>query len=501
MGIATSTVKRGLPSAKGARSRRPNRHDAAPDPLYRQLADELTEMIATGALRPGDRLPGVRGLSLQRRVSLSTVLAAYRRLEDRGVVEVRPQSGHYVASRPLLSVPRPEPSRPPVVREEVNVAEMIQDILSLVNDPNVAPFGVATSDPTVYPGRRLNGILARIARESPTNGISYGPTRGHADLIHQIVRRAVAQGMRVDPGEVIVTNGATEAMWIALRAMTQPGDTVLVESPTYYGILNLAQSLGLKVVELPTCTEEGIEPQHMATVLRKLRAKVLITMPTTHNPLGIAMPEKERAHLMEVCAEHGVTVIEDGVYADLHYEAPRPRPLRAFAPKGTDVLSIGSFSKTLAAGYRVGWLLAGRHVDAALKLRFSTSMQTNGLAQLAIAEYLAGYGAEHHLRGLRQRFKGQVADYSCAIARHFPDGTKVTRPTGGHILWVELPEEVDSLVLAKRALKAGIGIMPGRVFAPGDRYLNHFRLNCGFALNDRLESKLAELGKMVDHMT
>ena len=492
MPSATSTVKRYAERVDGPAS--------APDPLYRQLADELSRMVANGALRPGDRLPGVRGLARQRRVSLSTVLAAYRLLEDRGVIAVRPQSGHYVASRPMLVVPRPEPSRPPMAREDVHVADLVQEILARVNDPAVVPFGVATSDPEVYPGRRLNAVLARLARESSTNGIGYSPNRGHAELIHQVVRRAVGHGMPVDPTEVIITNGATEAMWIALRTLCQPGDTILVESPTYYGILNLAQALDLKVVELPTCTVEGIETKRMESVLRRIKAKVLITMPTTHNPLGVAIPEPDRERLVAICEEYGVTVLEDGVYADLHYDTPRPRPLRAFAGKRADILSIGSFSKTLAAGYRVGWLLAGKHVDAALRLRFATSMQTNGLAQLAIAEYLAGHGAEHHLRGLRQRYRGQVADYSCAMARYFPEGTKVTRPTGGHILWVELPPSVDALQLARRALKQGIGIMPGRVFAPGERYLHHFRLNCGFALDDRLESKLAQLGKMVEQM-
>jgi DNA-binding transcriptional MocR family regulator len=484
---ATSTVRKSVPAPAAP----------AAGPLYRRLAEELSELVARGALRPGDRLPGVRGLARQRRLSLATVLAAYRLLEDRGVIEVRPQSGHYVASRPTSPVPLPEPSRPPVAREDVNVAELIQDLLARVNDPGVVPFGVATSDPSAYPGRRLNTILARLARDPAVLGVGYGPPRGQPELIHQIIRRGVAQGITLDPGEIQITNGATEGIQIALRTLCRPGDTILVESPTYYGILNLAQSLGLKVVELPTCTEEGLEPQHMEAVLKRLKARVLVTMPTVQNPLAATMPEVERKRLVEVCIEYGVTIVEDTAYAELHYESPRPRSLRAFGDRRADIITVGSFSKTLAAGYRVGWLAAGRHREMAGRTGFATSMQANALAQLAIAEYLAGHGAEHHLRGLRQRFRGQVADYSCSIAKYFPTGTKVTRPTGGHMLWVELPEEVDTLQLARKALKSGIGIMPGRVFAPGERYLNCFRLNCGFGLDDRLESKLAELGQMV----
>jgi len=436
-------------------------------------------------------------LARQRRVSLATVLAAYRLLEDRGVIDVRPQSGHYVASRPLVAAPRPEPSRPPVAREEVNVAELVEDLLSRVNDPGVVPFGVASTDPAAYPGRRLNTILARLARDPALLGITYGPPRGQPELIHQIVRRAVAQGITLDPSEILVTNGATEGIQIALRTVTRPGDTILVESPTYYGILNLAEGLGLKVVELPTCTEEGLEPQHIEPVLRRLKARVLVTMPTAHNPLGSTMPEVERKKLVDVCSEYGVTIIEDGVYAELHYDTPRPRSLRAFADRRADIISIGSFSKTVAAGYRVGWLAAGKHIKAIGRSGFSNSMQANALAQLAIAEYLAGHGAEHHLRGLRQRYRSQVADFSCAIAKYFPPGTKLTRPTGGHLLWLQLPEGVDALQLARKALKVGIGLMPGRVFAPGERYVNCLRFNCGFPMTDRLESKVAELGQLV----
>jgi DNA-binding transcriptional MocR family regulator len=474
-----------------------HRRPKGPGPLYARLADELAGMALNGALRPGDRLPGVRAFARQRRVSLATALAAYRRLEDQGVVEVRPQSGHYIAGRPLLQVPRPEPSRPPAVREEVEVIDLVHDLLTRVNDPSVAPFGVATSDPSVYPGRRLNSILARLARDPSLLGVTYGPWRGQPELVHQITRRAMALGVTLDPGEVFITNGATEALQVALRALCAPGDTILVESPTYYGVLNQAQMLGLKVVELPTCTEEGLETKRLESVLRRLKARVLITMPTAHNPLGATIPEADRQRLVDACREFGVTIIEDGVYSDLYFDDPRPRPLRAFADRRSDIVSIGSFSKTLAAGYRVGWLAAGRHVKDISRFRYSASLQANALAQLTIAEYLAGHGAEHHLRGLRQHYKRTVADYTRAIGCHFPGGIKVTRPSGGHLLWVELPPAVDALKLAHRALARGIGIMPGHVFAPGERYRNHFRLNCGFPLTDRLESKLAELGRLI----
>jgi DNA-binding transcriptional MocR family regulator len=462
--------------------------------LYQRLADELAGLIERRALRAGDRLPSVRGYSRQKRVSLATVLRTYQVLEDRGYVEVRPQSGHYVRGAPALP-PSPSVRRVPPVREEVKLADLIWELLSRVNDPGLAPFGVATAAPEHYPARRLGRLVARAARDADWTGVAYGHPAGHEALLHQLVRRAVAVGVPLAPDELVVTNGCTEAIQLALRALARPGDAVLVESPGYYGFLELAESLGLVVVEVDTDPETGVCLEALEAAIRRTRPRVFLTSPNFQNPLGFEVSVERKREQVALLARHHVAIVEDDLYADLHFGDTRPLPLKAFDSSG-DVVLCSSFSKTIAPGFRVGFVAAGRHAAPIRKLKIASSIHTNTLAQLAIAEFLRGGGAEHHLRRLRRTFQAQVTDYAHAVARFFPTGTRVSRPRGGHLLWIELAEGIDTLRLSRRALAHRIGIVPGRLFSARGRHANCFRLNCGWALRGPLEAALTTLGRL-----
>ncbi len=477
--VASTVVRRG-------RGRRRDRI------LYQHLADELVGLIDTRTLRAGDRLPSVRAYSRQKRVSLATVLRAYQLLEDRGYLEVRPQSGHYVSAAGGRLAPSPSVPRPSFAKEEVRVADLAWELLARVNDKGLAPFGIATAAPEHYPAGRLSRILARIAREAGAAGVAYGPPVGHEALLHQLGRRAVAAGLALGPDELLVTNGCSEAIQLALRALTRAGDVLLVESPSYYGFLETAESLGLRVAEVPTDPETGVSLEHLEAAIRRTRPRAFLTNPTFHNPLGFAVPDDRKREMVALLARHGVAVIEDDLCGDLHFDDVRPAPLKAFDQTG-DVVLCSSFSKTVAPGYRIGWLAGGRHAQRIRKLKLATSIHTNTLAQLTLAEYVSGGGAEHHLRRLRQAFRAQVADYSLAIARLFPEGTRVSRPRGGHLLWIELARGKDTMELSRRALARRIGIVPGRLFSAGDTYGHCFRLNCGFPLRGGREEALETL--------
>ncbi|HET8625196.1 MAG TPA: PLP-dependent aminotransferase family protein [Gemmatimonadales bacterium] len=462
--------------------------------LYQRLADELAGLIDRRALRPGDRLPSVRGYSRQKRVSLATVLRTYQVLEDRGYVEVRPQSGHYVRGAPALP-PSPSVQRMLPVRAEVKLADLIWELLAHVNDAGLAPFGVATAAPENYPARRLGLLVARAARDADWTGVAYGHPAGHEALLHQLVRRAVVIGVPISPDELVITNGCTEAIQLALRALARPGDAVLMESPGYYGFLELAESLGLVVVEVETDPETGVRLDALEAAVRRTKPRVFLTSPNFQNPLGFEVPVDRKRETVALLARHRVAVVEDDLYADLHFGDTRPLPLKAFDTTG-DVVLCSSFSKTIAPGFRVGFVAAGRHAASIRKLKIASSIHTNTVAQLAIAEFLRGGGAEHHLRRLRLKFRTQVSDYAQAVARLFPAGTRVSRPRGGHLLWVELAAGADTLELSRRALAQRIGIVPGRLFSAGGRHANCFRLNCGWPLRGRLEAALATLGRL-----
>jgi DNA-binding transcriptional MocR family regulator len=368
-------------------------------------------------------------------------------------------------------------------------------IYSQLTDPTLAPFGPAIVAPERYPSRRLGRILARLARELGPEGVAYGDPRGSEPLRHEILRRALATGYALEPDEVIVTNGCTEAVQLALGALTRPGDTVLIESPSFHGPLSSAESLGLRTVEIAADPETGVAPEQLEAAIRRVRPRLFLTTPSIQNPLGFTVPDERKRAQLEILARYDVVAVEDDVYGELYFGERRPRPLKAF-DTGGQVLLCSSFSKTLAPAYRVGWIAAGAHTDRVRRLKLAMSFHTNTLAQLAIAEFLRSGGAEHHLRTLRRAFRAQVADYSHAIGRLFPAGTRVSRPLGGHLLWVELPEGSDAAELYRRALAQRIGILPGSLFSPGGSYGHCFRLNCGFPLRGREAESLRILGSL-----
>ena len=461
--------------------------------LYRRLADDMADLVDRRVLRPGERLPSVRSISRQRRVSLATVLRAYQVLEDRGYVEVRPQSGHYVkADLPALPPP-PAIGRVRLAEEAVRSENLLGELLERVNDPAIVPFGAATAATELFPVAKLSRLLAIRARKS--GGVAYEGPRGMEPLRRQVIRRAAANGVTLHEDELVVTNGCTEALHLALRSATRPGDTILLESPTYYGFLELANSLSLRVLELPTSPTSGVAPDDIRRALRRRRVAAFLTSPNFQNPLGFTVPDHAKREIVDLLAPRGIRIVEDDVYSDLYFGRERPLPYKAFDKVG-NVLLCSSISKTVAPGYRVGWVAAGTCASRIASLKVGLSLQTNTLAQLTAADFLSLGGVEHHLRRLRQAFRRQVGDMQHAVARYFPEGTRVSRPAGGHLIWVELPSRTDAFEVARRAFKQRIGVLPGRFFSTGPSYEHCMRINCGAPLTPEREEAVKTLGKL-----
>lgn len=461
--------------------------------LYRRLADDLAELVDRRVLRPGDRLPSVRSTSRQRRVSLATVLRAYQVLEDRGYVEVRPQSGHYVKAEPLAQLPQPAMGRVRLAEEEVRSENLLGALLERVNDPAMVPFGAATAAIELFPVAKLSRLLAIRARKS--GGVAYEGPRGMEPCRRQIIRRAATNGITLQEDELVVTNGCTEALHLALRAVTSPGDTILLESPTYYGFLELANSLSLRVLELPASPASGVAPEDIRRALRRRRVSAFLTSPNFQNPLGFTVPDAAKREIVRLLASRGIRIVEDDIYSDLYFGRQRPLPYKAFDQTGS-VLLCSSISKTVAPGYRVGWVAGGSFAERIASLKVGLSLQTNTLAQLTAADFLSLGGVEHHLRRLRQAFRRQVGDMQHAVARYFPEGTRVSRPGGGHLLWVELPQGTDAFEVARRAFKQRIGVLPGRFFSTGPGYAHCIRINCGAPLTAEREEAVRTLGRL-----
>jgi DNA-binding transcriptional MocR family regulator len=465
--------------------------------LYENLADELGRAIDRGALRAGDRLPSVRRLAEERSCSVSTVVEAYVRLESAGLIEVRPKSGHFVRRRHAQT---DEPRAPRACAKPSRVAttDTYMKILAAMRDPALVPFGCATIDPSYLPIAQLSRIIVQLTREMTTVGARYEAAPGLLTLRRQIARRAVEAGVALAEDDLCTTIGATEGLSLALRAIARPGDVIAVESPTYFGVLQNIEGLGLRAIEIPAHPRHGLDVSAFEEAIRAQPIRALVVMPTVANPLGSVMPDHERERLVAIARRADVPIIEDDAYGELVFDGSRPPPLRAFDGPSDDsnVVLVSSVSKTLAPGYRVGWVAGGRWHDQILRLKYSQSLACPSLPGMAVAEFLASGAYDRHLRRLRAAVARNVERYREAIADEFPDGTRVSSPRGGFVLWVELPAGVDALALHDQALRRGIVIAPGPLFSARQRFSNFIRLSAGTPWSERVANAIRTLARL-----
>lgn len=465
--------------------------------LYERLADELAQTIQKGALRPGDRLPSVRTLARQRGLSVATVVQALARLEDDGLAEAKDRSGYFVRARIATALPEPKLPRPQSQAHRVAVSSGVRAVLDAMKEPGVVPLGAAQVAPELLPITQLNRMLAGLAREVGHAGAQYGGTAGVPTLQRQVAKRLVGAGLSLHASELIITVGAMEALTLALRAVAQPGETIAVESPTYFGVLQAIEALGMRAIEVPAHARSGIDLAALEAILRR-GAKAVVASPCVSNPLGAVMSDDAKQALVALCQRFDVPLIEDDVYGDLAF-GPRPRPAAAWDTDGR-VLLLGSVSKTLAPGYRIGWIAPGRYFQQVEALKFAFTVSTPVLLQMAVAEMLATGGYERHVRRLKTRLRAQVEQARETIARSFPDGTRATQPAGGFVLWVELPPGCDALELHRRALEQRIAVAPGQLFSASGRFTSHLRVSCGFPWSKRFDDALARVGALAHEL-
>ncbi len=469
--------------------------DAPPLYRYEQLADLVAGMVDNGALAPGERAPSVRTLSGQHGVSISTVLQAYRRLEDRGILVARPQSGFYVALAHHGALALPSASRPRAKASTISIGGAVAVLLEHASNSSLVPLGCAVPEAALLQARRLDLALARAARQHGTDCNVYGAARGDPGLRREIAKRATRLGHALSPDDVVVTNGCTEALMLALTAVAQRGDTIAVESPTYFGLLHVLEVLGLKALEVPTHPTRGLDVDALARLLDTEPVAACLVSSCFGNPLGSTMAEADKRALLALLARHEVPLIEDDVYGEIHFGRERPRPFIAL-DGGADTIYCSSFSKSLAPGYRIGWIATRVHAQRVVERKMAFSLCGPLLPQVAFADFLAGGAYDAHLRRMRRAFEDNLARMTRAVEASFPAGTKVSRPAGGFVLWLELPKRFDSRALFDLALEEGICFAPGDVFSASRRYRHCLRLSAGYAWSDRIDAGVRRLGRL-----
>lgn len=461
--------------------------------LYQDLAERLKAHIQQGIYRPGEKVPSVRRFAAQQQVSQSSVVTAFRLLESEGWLEARPQSGFFVnvsgvASSP--SQPSGETSAPCTVR----VTDLVIRLYQASQRENLVSLGAAVPKPALLPVKDLREAMARALRRSPDAGSRYSFPPGEMALRLQIARRGVEAGCSFSPDDIQVTSGCQEAINLALRAVTQAGDIVAIESPAFFGTLQAIESLGLQALEVPS-DANGLSLEALSLALERWPIKAVMAVTNFSNPTGSLMPDARKRELVKLLRKHEIPLIEDDIYGDLAHGRERPRAAKAYDLDGY-VLYCGSFSKTIAPGYRIGWLAPGRWKAAVERFKYDSTFATATLPQLALAEYLASGRYERHLTRLRSTARTNLQRAQELVARTFPHTTQFNAPAGGYLLWLQLPEDCDAMRLQQSALAAGISISPGSLFSPNGKYANCIRLCVALAWDAQVEDAIKRLGKL-----
>jgi len=461
---------------------------------YQELAERLARLIRHGTYPPGERVPSVRQMSQQQNLSISTVLQAYSLLERQGLIEARPQSGYYVRAHVEQRLPEPETSSPQRDPSHVSLREVVMMLMRDSANLNLVQLGAALPHLDNKLIQRINQIIARIVRQQGVNAHQYQFPPGLDALRVQIARRMVNAGCNLSPGDILITSGGTEAIDFSLHAVCRPGDIVAIESPSYFGTLQMLEARGLRALEIPTHPRDGISLEALEFAIEHNPIRAVIVISNFNNPLGSQMSDERKKALVDLLARHNIPLIENDVCGELYFGEKRPLVCKAFDTKGLVIL-LSSFSKDISPGLRLGWVAPGRYSAEVEWLKFTLSASSPTLPQMAVAEFLEG-GYDQHLRRIRREYARNVQLMSDAVMRFFPEGTRLTRPSGGFVLWVQLTENVDSLELYKLALQGGITLAPGHVFSATYQFSNFIRLNAA-TFNYSTERALERLGEMI----
>jgi DNA-binding transcriptional MocR family regulator len=444
--------------------------------LYEQVAQSLISRIEQNYYQEDDKLPSIRTLSQSHDVSISTAQEAYRLLEDDGYARSKPKSGYYVLKQYKATLKLPEIARPSQKPLEIAQWDNIINLVHANTESNVIHLGRGSPDISVSTLKPLIRIQSELLKHSASSMLGYGSLNGLAELRLQIARLAVDSGCRLHQDDIITTTGCQEALSVALRVTTKPGDVVVVDSPSYYGLMQAFKVQRLKVLEIPTHPETGISLEALELALEQWPVKVIQLTPTCNGPLGYNMPVENKKRLIELAVRYDIPIIEDDIYGDLAYQSPRPPTIKSF---DTDdrVLLCSSFSKTIAPGFRVGWMAPGRYLNQALHLKYVVTACNSTFPQSAIAEFIAQGDYERHLRKIRKQYQQNRDAMIGWIEKYFPENTRISQPQGGFVLWIELQADIDTVALNEKCLEQGIRIAPGILFSASGKYNRCLRLN------------------------
>lgn len=439
---------------------------------YEVFTAVIEEQIRNGILQSGDKLSSIREIKERYRLSTSSVQSGFEYLIIKGLVESSSRSGYFVAKKSEENIPEFRTNLPPVARDEVFMENIL---LTSRRISESSSFNTALPGDLLVPQKLILRTMQEVIREKGASLLRYYPSNGLEALRKQITKQMGIYGCRLNPDELIITDGALQALTIAISSVAKAGDTVAVDSPCVFSILEVIGSLGLKVIEVPVHYRNGFDTDYFRKVCAENKIRALIVTPNFHNPTGIMMSDNTKKQVLEIAEDHQVCIIENDIYSDLYFEEKRPSSIKSFDKKGL-VMMYSSFSKTLAPGIRLGWLYAGPFYSKAERAKFALGRSVSPLYQELILKLLQGNSYERHLRSFRKKLNQQSSQLLNVLRKSFPQGSYFHRPQGGYSIWAQMPEAMDMEKFYRYCEKYHVLFTPGNTFSLADKYGHHFRV-------------------------
>lgn len=464
------------------------------DVLYLKIANSVTEQIKSETLQFGDRLPSLRSAQKLYNVSLNTVKQAYMELESRSLVESKPKYGYYVSQTSQRKLALPSVAKMNVSEVKNSPEDLVGKVFGSIAGTDVTQFALGIPGKSLLPVAQMKKCMINVIKGKHDSGTNYEPVQGSEKLRREIAKWSIVMEGKITEDDLVITSGAMNGVYNCLMAVTQPGDSVAVESPVYFGILQAIQLLGLKAVEIPTHPITGVDLNALKKVLPKLSACCFVV--NYNNPLGFQMPDENKKELVKMLTEHNVPLVEDDVYGNIYFGAGRPKPCKFYDEAGI-VMWVGSVSKTLAPGFRVGWVAPGKFKEKIIRQKLVQTVSSPSLFSDVIADFLEHGRYDHHLRMFRKKLYANYLQIQKSVMQYFPDNTKISEPKGGFMLWLELDKRICTEDLYDEAVSQKLNFAPGRMFSQYNQYQNCMRLNYALEWTDRIESDLEKLGKMI----
>ena len=456
-----------------------------------KLANSLKSLIQNGTWKAHEKLPSLRYQSEQSGFSLITVMNAYRELEAQGLIYSKEKSGYFVSDYQ-------KEFQNFQINQKIEINSTVFHYLKSIQSENIIPFGSAFPNSQLLYSPKLIQKLGQLARHK----INYEQTPslppGNFALRQWIAQRYCMQGIQTDPSDIVITSGGLDALNLSLQALTHSGEYILLQQTVFYGAWQAAERLGLKVITIPEHPEFGIDLEALEQAIKNYPIKVCLLMLNTQNPIGFTVPDETKIKLANILKEHQIYLIEDDVYEELYYEHKKPLSMK-YLDQDNLILHCSSFSKTLGAGFRVGWVYAGKFSEKIQHIQLMSTLSANSFIQNALVEYLAHRHYDQHIKNLRASLERHKKAFHAFLEKNLPIGCKVHYYPSGYFLWIELPKTLDSMQIYQDLLTQNISIAPSHLFnANFAKDNHHLRINTSFELNETLKMALLKVCECIN---